>query len=124
MTDSPIAGFDGLSNGTVVYHPEIEARPATSETTGNVTINNAAVDGVERHFSVTFFISAPFQKGGLSSPNNFYLDVAVPADSRAAPYEEVEDAAARSLPAYLRSLADQIEADVADMAAMRAEATK
>ena len=98
--------------GTVQYVKEIEAVPASSKKTGNVTINNMATPGSPEHFLVTFMLSYGPDDGALGRRNIFHWTEAVVGLPRTTPYSEVEAQAARQLAPSLRAAADAIEKQV------------
>jgi len=100
--------------GTVRYNKAIEAIPATSKTTGNITINNSAQPGCPEHFLVTFMLSCGPNDRAMMSQNTFHWTEIVTGMTRSARYSEVEAKAARQLAPSLRSVADAIEKMVAE----------
>lgn len=102
-----------FGNGSIQYNGKVEAVPATSETTGNVTINNAGQDEVPAHFETAFMISAEINDGGLIVYNTFHWNDVVQADGAEVSYREIEDKAARRLAPMLRALADKIDQEMA-----------
>lgn len=103
--------------GQVEFRSAIAEVPATSKTTGNVTVNNAGSPGGLEHFATSFMLNARFAQDGIEFSNIFHWNSAVTGLARETPYSQVEDAAARQLAPMLRAVADRIEQLVADAAA-------
>lgn len=101
-----------FGNGSIAYRHKIEETPATSETTGNVTINDAGSPGRPSHFDTSFMLAVEGEEGGLKFSNVFHWNGIVISENQQAPYREIEDAAARQLAPALRAVADLIEQDI------------
>jgi hypothetical protein len=101
-----------VGSGSLEYSSEILATKDTSETTGNVTINNVGRPGVPAHFRATFMIAAEFECEGISLRNAFHFDCAVTEKDRNSSYNLVESAAARKLAPMLRLIAAEVEKSV------------
>lgn len=103
-----------MGYGDISFTRKIEAVPGTSETTGNVTINNAGTVGKPSHFDTSFMISADAKVGDVEFTNIFHWKVVVLADSVDVPYSEVEEQAARQISPMLRAVADNIDQQLAE----------
>jgi len=103
----------GFGNGSINYRGKIEAVPATSETTGNVTVNNAGRDAVPAHFETSFMLSAQVDNDGLIANSTFHWNDVVLSETAEVSYRSIEDAAARRIAPALRALADKIEEEIA-----------
>lgn len=118
--------LDLMRNGAVRFVRGREPRAEQSETTrvGNVELSivNQARDGVPPHFAVSFVISCSHQVEGIEVTNQVQLETVFPAENPQADYAEVEDNAARQLPALLRSLAACLEEDIEQAARERSPA--
>jgi len=106
-----------FANGSVSYRPLQPGREAseTSTVSGNVTVNvvNAELDPAPPCFRVTFFIGFSHGTVGPDESDFLNLTVQVPAESVDQSYMQIEEAAARQVPAALRALADAVEKDIA-----------
>ena len=102
-----------IQNGEVVFLQGQEARPATSETKGNVTINNAAVPGTPDRFEVTFALTNSFDDGGIQVSSLIRLNTVVLGKGKESPYSVVEAEGARKIAPMLREMADAVERLVA-----------
>ena len=102
--------IERYGNGQIVFISKVDDRPATSRTEGNVTINEAAVEGHPEHFVVDFNITATSKVGAVAHARRLSLSVPVPGRGRDARYDEVENEAAHMIPAVLRQIADLVEA--------------
>ena len=83
----PTALSATIANGTVRFVREVEAVPTTSETTGNVTVNNMGSDGVPAHYLVGFMVSADMAEGSIGGFNAFHIETIVPIGSDHAPWK-------------------------------------
>jgi hypothetical protein len=105
-----------FGNGRVTYVSKVDPTPRTerSDTNGNVTINNIteAQPGRPAFYDVTFILTANFENAGVKFSNVFSWECVVPEESDRAQYRSVEDQAAKQIAPMLRTLADQIEADL------------
>ena len=86
-----------FGNGQVRYFSKIDPQPATSETTGNVTVNTAAIPGQPARYKVSFMLSFAADEDGLENHNVFHLTCLVPDENDWTPYRSIEDRAARQL---------------------------
>ncbi|MGB1389261.1 MAG: hypothetical protein ACPG61_10280 [Paracoccaceae bacterium] len=102
----------GFSNGSVTFIPANPGREASTEVNGNVTINTEARPATKSWFEVTFAISITQTVQDAQTSSTLMLQMPVPDEPSDAPYCDVEDAAARNIPAMLRSLAEALEADI------------
>ncbi|NEX47595.1 hypothetical protein [Pseudotabrizicola algicola] len=75
-------------------------------------------------FTTIFNISCVHQTHGISFENDLTIGLPVLATGRDQPYGEVEDAGAQALPAFLRQLADAVEADLHRVAEEREKRTR
>ncbi len=66
------------------------------------------------HHQATFMISSETTLGSITVNNDFLCNGVVLNEQDDVPYRVVEDAAARRIPAMLRSLADQIDQKIAE----------
>lgn len=107
-------------NGSVRFFGEVEPIPATSETRDNITINNMGQPGEPARFEVTYMIACDFEMDGVEVNNLFHWTVALTGVHRDDPYAGIEAEGARQLAPMLRSVADQIEKQVAEFDADRA----
>jgi len=112
-----------MNNGTVQFFNAVEPRPARTETSGNVTINNNGTPGQPAHFKVNFIITAPCDLLDLVH-NVLHWTCVVPADTDEAQYRQVEDQAAQRLPSHLRALADALETQIAEATEKRHQAKR
>jgi hypothetical protein len=103
----------GIQNGKVAFRNKVVAIPATSKTTGNVTIKNAAIPGTPEYFEVSFEITAEVEDQGASAYNLLSLTIPI-LDSERAVYREVETRAALKIAPLLRSIADTVETMVSE----------
>lgn len=110
-----------LGYGSVRYYPKIEAVPESSETTGNVTVNNMGSPEIAAHHLVTFHLDSAFEGSGLRIPIQFSWSVIVAGMEPEASYLQVESEAARLIAPMLRDVAASIEEQVADSDAKAAE---
>jgi hypothetical protein len=101
-------------NGSVRFFAEVEPTPTTSETHGNVTVNNMGKPGSPARYEVTYMISSDFEMEGVEVNNVFHWTVALTGVHRDDPYAGIEAAGARQLAPMLRAVADQIEKEVAE----------
>ena len=104
----------GFGLGSITYHPKVDEVPASSETHGNVTINNAAKPGTPAHFIVSNYIACGFEHEGVERQEYINWGVVVTGYDGHAKYGEVEKAAARKLAPMLRALADEIDETLKD----------
>ncbi|MGH0244376.1 hypothetical protein [Sinorhizobium meliloti] len=102
-----------FGNGNIRFNSKVDAVPATSKTTGNVTINNAGQEEIPAHYETSFMISVYGEERGIEFSNVFHWNDIVPIDRADAPYREIEDAAARRLAPMLRAVADQVDQEMA-----------
>ena len=100
--------------GHVRYFKGVEAEPATTQTEGSVTINNAAIPAVPSSFEVSRQITANFEVDGLKFYNIFSWNCEFANAEMSTPYIEVDSQAARMIAPMLRAVADQIETEVAE----------
>jgi len=98
-----------LESGAVTYVPEREAIPPSKEIDGNVTVNNTGNPGSPAHYAISFNVGVYAENEGVKSISNVYWNDSIVAETRNAPYHEVEDESARRLPAMLREAADLIQ---------------
>lgn len=102
--------------GDIRFVSGVPGQPETrsSETRGVVTINtvNAEVEAEPAHFLTGHFIAYSHEIEGMEVRNTVRIETIVPQEDPETPYQAVEDAAARSLPALLRSLVDALQADI------------
>jgi len=100
--------------GAVQYTGEVEAIPATSKTTGNVTVNNMGSPGRAERFDVTFMLICG--SGDDSSKENiFHWTERLAGLPRDTPYSEVELQAFRQLAPNLRAAADLIDQQIVEI---------
>jgi hypothetical protein len=104
-----------LGNGSIEFVPKFEGRPASTETTGNVTINNSEIKGIQAHYTVSSFINSTYETDGIEFSNMFHWNCVVLEPSDHAAYRSVEDRAVRQIAPMLRALADKIEAELPDL---------
>lgn len=90
-------------NGSVRFFGQVEPTPTTSETHGNVTVNNMGKPGSPARYEVTYMISCDFEMEGVQLNNTFHWDVALTGVHRDDPYAGIEAEGARQLPPMLRS---------------------
>jgi hypothetical protein len=102
-----------IQNGSITFFPAVEAEPAVnrSETNGNVTVNTirSEVGAIPDYFSAVFTIKGFYEIDGVEFSNWLNVESVVTSNGRAAPYHDVEDAAARQIPGMLRQMADKVE---------------
>lgn len=103
-----------IGNGVVQFRKEYEGTPTTTETVGDVTINNIGKSPVDPHYEVSFSVEAEFIFNGLKQFNLFSLSCLVPNGDENAPYRSIEAAAAKQVPLMLRALAEGIEKEIAE----------
>ena len=103
-----------FGNGRVVFNSRVDAVPPSSETKGNVTINNMGQSGSPAHFEVTFMISVGGKVNNLDNKNIFHWTTVVPVEDQETSYREIESQGAQQLAPMLRSVADKIEKLVSD----------
>ncbi len=113
-----------LENGSIQYYGKIDAIPASSETNGNVTVKNAAVDEVPAYYDVSFLINSNFEELGIQFNNVFHWHCAVKEEDSFAQYRLIEDQAAQAVPTMLRVLADRLEERIVESAKQREKAKK
>ena len=109
----PKLGDMTIRFGEVRYRKEVEPIPATSETKGNVTINNQGQPGVPEHFEVSFMLNCPFEDAPVDYSNVFHWTVIVLGHGKDTPYSKIEAEAARQIVPMLRDVAQRLE-DSAD----------
>lgn len=100
--------------GTIGYVPEQPAMPATTETKGNVTVNNMGSPGQAAFWEVTNMFSCIFEAEDETFSNIFHLTTRLPGTAGETPYIEIEAEAARQFAPMLRAVADSIEKQVAE----------
>ena len=100
--------------GTVGYISEEPAVPATTETKGNVTVNDMGSPGKAAFWEVSNMFSCTFEAGDETFSNIFHLTTRIPGSTGATPYIELEAEAARQYAPMLRAIADSIEKQVAE----------
>jgi hypothetical protein len=113
-----------FGHGTLRYFSAVDEVPATSKTTGNVTVNNMGSPGSPAYFEVSFMLSADFEEGGMTRTNIFHWNVSVLDMNIKSSYRDVESEAARKIGPMLRQLADSIEKQVAEYDARKANDNK
>jgi len=96
--------------------PEV---PATSETTGNVTINNPGRPAEPSFFEAMLNIPVKTTWNGIDLHSGLFLRLPVPTASDMMPYRDVCELALDQLAPLLRSLADQIEQDLEEVGKAR-----
>lgn len=108
-------------NGEIFYVAKVPEVPATTETKGNVTINNMGSPGVPSYFEVSFRTVATFDHDGVH--RDFYLtpSIVISGHSKDSTFREIESKAARSVAPMLRAIADEIEQQVKDYDEKQAE---
>lgn len=105
MTDLSIDfGF-----GEVTFTKGIEAVPASTQVTGNVTINNSGSPAVPEFYTVAHQLSCKANDPAGVLFNLLTLNSHVFGLGLNAPYAEVEAEGARKIAPMLRAFADQIE---------------
>ena len=108
----PTVALTSFSNGSICFRHEEPGRPATTETSGNITVRNAEIPPKPSFFDVSFNIGAHLNLAGAETHSTLLLNIPVPRATSDIPYREVEDEAARHLPQVLRALADLIATDL------------
>ena len=103
-----------FGNGNITFVRAAKTQPATSETTGNVTVHKEEKLGYPAHFVVKYTINADLEVDGIQANQMFFAECIVPAVEAASPYSDIEDAAAHQIAPTLRQLADLIEQAVAE----------
>lgn len=102
-----------IGNGEIVFISAVDEVPPKTEKKGNTTINTAGTPGSPAHYETNHMIETTFQEGGVQFVNAFYWQGVVLAEE-ASPYRQVEDKAARSIPAMLRAVADRLDQAIAE----------
>ncbi|WP_139300533.1 hypothetical protein [Wenxinia saemankumensis] len=112
-----------FANGSVTFMAGDPGRPRTEERQGNVTVVNEARASTPDSFEVRFFVSFSEETAGIAHSQHINLSSVVPVSDEGlgAPYREIESKGAASLPGMLRSLADALEANIAETERARAE---
>ena len=110
-----------IEHGEIAYVPEVPTVEPTSETTGNVTINNMGSPGTPAHFVVTFSTNATFETSGVRSSLYLRPNVVVTGESKESAFEAIEGLAAKCLAPMLREIADKIERQVEEYEAKKVE---
>ena len=113
-TKAPAVKLVGFESGQIAYQGTIEPTPATSTTSGNVTVTNTAQPGRPAHYDVSFTIHFETGDSPLQAATIFSVHLRLPGFGRDAPYGQVESLAARQVAPVLRAVADQIEQQVAE----------
>lgn len=113
--DNPTIKLEQLRYPDIAFSNEVPAVPATTERDGNVTINNAAQPGSPAHFMSAVSIPITTTWNGVTMNSSIYLNLAVPAESARTQYREVCQRAVDQIAPLLRSLADQIEQELAEI---------
>ena len=103
-----------FGNGEIRFVGKVDPVPASSKTTGNVTVNNSAQPGVPSHYLTNFMISAELEEKGLTARNVFQWNSVVLSDDQNAPYRAIEDQAVRQIAPLLRAVADEMDKAVAE----------
>ncbi len=85
------------------------AVPATSQTTGNVTVNNAGKPAEPSFFEAMLNIPVKTTWNEIDLHSGLFLRLPVPTPSDMMPYRDVCELALEQLAPLLRSLADQVE---------------
>lgn len=97
--------------------PDFEVK-LTSFGNGSIRLQGQPVDGqaseTPSHYQATFMVSSQTTIGSITVNNDFLYNGVVLTERGDAPYRDIEDAAARGIPAMLRSLADQIDQKIAE----------
>lgn len=101
-----------LAFAQIDFNAPIDTLPATIEVVGNVTNRFSEVLGQPGFFTVQFIIDTHDDSAGVSVGNTFGWSVAIAHSVADVSYMQIEDAAARMLPANFRELAALIEADI------------
>lgn len=108
-----------FGNGQIHFVGKVDPVPATSKTTGIVTVNNAAQPGIEAHYKTSFMLDTQFDVDGISVQNIFHWNSIILNDDENASYRSIEDQAARQIPLMLRAVADELDKEIAAFDAKR-----
>jgi hypothetical protein len=102
-----------VPNAAIVWQNAVDAVPATSETKGNVTVNNMGSPGRPAFFEASFSMYAKVEIGGQQTTMYFTPSIPVHNLPKDASFLRVEDEAVLKLAEMLRAVADDCERQVA-----------
>lgn len=113
-----------FGNGEIRFVAKVDPVPASSKTTGNVTVNNSAQPGSPAHYRTSFMLSTDLEEEGVIASNVFHWNSVVLNDDQNASYRAIEDQAVRQIAPLLRAVADEMDKAVAEFDAREAAKTK
>ncbi len=103
-----------LGFGAIAFRGGVAAEPASVVRQGNVTVHNEAKPGQPMSFEGSFQISCYSKEDAISLFNVFTVNLPVVGEPADSPYSAIESKAARQIAPMLRSIADEVERQIAE----------